>query len=99
MIETIWTYRVKKGRQEEFERRYRADGDWARLFARAKGYGGTTLLRDAKEVGRYATVDRWDSEEDFARFKEQFGKEYHELDAICGELTENEEHVGVFGVV
>lgn len=96
MVETIWTYRVKRERRGEFERRYRSDGDWAKLFARAKGYGGTTLLRDAKEEGRYATLDRWESEADFVRFKEQFGKEYRELDAICGELTESEEHVGVF---
>lgn len=52
MVETIWTYRVKRERRGEFERRYRSDGDWAKLFARAKGYGGTTLLRDAKEEGR-----------------------------------------------
>lgn len=99
MIETIWTYRVRRERREEFESRYKGDGDWAKLFARAKGYGGTTLLRDAKEDGRYATLDRWDSEEDFERFKRQFGREYQELDAICDELTETEEHVGVFVIV
>ena len=96
VIETIWTYRVKVERREEFERRYRSDGDWAKLFARAKGYRGTTLLRDVNENGRYATIDRWESGEDLASFKQQFGKEYQELDAVCEELTESEEHVGVF---
>jgi len=98
MIETIWTYRVKRERREEFEKRYASDGDWAKLFAKASGYRGTTLLRDVKEDGRFATVDRWESEEDLASFKEQFAAEYGELDRICEELTESEEHVGVFEV-
>ncbi len=98
MIETIWTYRVKAERREEFERRYRGDGDWAKLFGKASGYRGTTLLSDVKESNRYATVDRWESREAMESFKREFGPEYEALDKICGELTESEEHVGVFEV-
>lgn len=96
MIETIWTYRVKADRRGEFEQRYASGGDWAKLFARAEGYRGTELMRDVREVGRYATIDRWDSVTAMDRFKQQFASEYEELDRLCGELTEGEEHVGVF---
>ena len=96
MVETIWTYRVKPGRRDEFERRYAASGDWARLFAKANGYQGTRLLRDQREAGRYATVDCWASVEDLDAFKKQFAKAYEELDQVCEELTIEEKHVGVF---
>jgi heme-degrading monooxygenase HmoA len=98
MIETIWTYRVKPGKREEFERIYAANGDWARLFAKAPGYEGTSLLRDQREVGRYATVDRWESAEALDAFKKQLTREYEDLDQACEELTKSEEHVGVFEV-
>ena len=96
MIETSWTYRVKAETREEFEKRYAADGDWAQLFAKARGYRGTRLLRDMREPGRYATVDRWESLEALEVFKQQFEREYEELDRKCGQLTVEETHVGVF---
>ena len=99
MIETIWTYRVKQERCQEFERRYASDGDWAQLFGRAPGYQGTRLLRDPGEPERYATVDRWESQEALKGFKRRLAKEYEELDRLCGELTVSEEHVGVFEVL
>lgn len=96
MVATIWTYRVKATKTAEFERAYAADGDWAKLFSRAPGYQGTTFLKDPKQQGRYATVDRWESLAAWDSFKQQFAREYEELDRICGELTDSEEHVGVF---
>lgn len=96
MIEIIWTYRVKVEKREEFERRYAADGDWAKLFARAPGYQGTRLLREARGTGEYATVDRWESLAAMEAFRQEFAREYEELDRLCGEMTETEEQVGVF---
>jgi len=40
MIQTIWTYRVREERQDEFENRYCADGDWARLFPARRATAG-----------------------------------------------------------
>ena len=96
MISIVWTYRVKPDKAAEFERRYSSDGDWARLFARAAGYGETLLLRDLKQSGRYLTIDRWDSPAAFAEFKRSFAAEYEKLDRICDSLTETEERIGVF---
>jgi heme-degrading monooxygenase HmoA len=96
MIETIWTYRVKAEKRTEFETRYAPDGDWARLFSRAAGYRGTELLGDIVDPARYATVDRWDDIASIDNFKQEFAAAYEELDKACEELTESEEHVGVF---
>jgi heme-degrading monooxygenase HmoA len=96
MIETVWTYRVKAKKTVEFERRYAADGDWAQLFRRAAGYQGTTLYKDIQTPGRYSTVDRWEELAALKAFKVQCAGEYESLDRLCSELTESEEHVGIF---
>ncbi|PYY03701.1 MAG: hypothetical protein DMG64_06895 [Acidobacteria bacterium] len=62
-------------------------------FSRAKGHGGTTLLRDRSGAPTYATVDCWESMDAMERFKQQFGKEYADLDAVCEKLTESEGHL------
>ena len=93
MLQTIWMFRVKHNRRDEFEKRYRSSGDGAQSFALAEGYRGTALLRQCGREDCYATVDCWDSIEALEIFKVQFEKEYRELDAICGTLIEREEHV------
>ena len=96
MIQVIWTYTVKPERVAEFEIHYAPDGAWVRLFQRAAGYGGTTLLRDAHSAGRYATIDRWETMESFERFKREFRAAYAELDQQCSAFTIDEQQVGTF---
>lgn len=96
MYRIVWGFDVKPASVEAFESAYGPEGDWARFFRRAPGYGGTELLRDADTAGRYLTVDRWRSRVDFWRFREAFRAEYLALDARCAELTDREELVGDF---
>ena len=58
MFVIIWRYRVAEARRRDFEAAYGPDGDWARLFRQAPGFGGTELLSEGR--GRYVTIDRWD---------------------------------------
>lgn len=92
----MWEFRVAEEKREEFERAYRANGDWAQLFARAKGFSGTTLLRDPAIAGRYVTLDVWESVEAFDKFKREFADKYKELDLHCEDLTEYEMKIGAF---
>jgi quinol monooxygenase YgiN len=59
VIAAIWQFRVRPGREAEFERHYGPDGTWAQLFARGEGYHGTELWRDPDERGRYLLSDAW----------------------------------------
>lgn len=68
-------------RAVEFTVAYTADGDWARLFARADGFLGTELYHVAGPGGRFLTIDRWRSEEDWRSFLRAFGPAYDALDA------------------
>lgn len=100
MIAIVWSFRVPTDREGEFIAAYGPKGDWAQLFARSEGYRGTQLLKDAAaSQQRYATIDTWDSQEHFDRFKREFHREYIELDGQLEALTELEEPIGVFEVV
>jgi heme-degrading monooxygenase HmoA len=90
----LWRFDVHPARRDEFVRRYAADGDWARLFARADGYRGTELLTLEDATDSFLTIDRWDSAEAWARFRSTFATEYEALDLGCEGLTLKEERIG-----
>ena len=69
MIKIIWAFRVRAAAEKEFVAAYGPHGDWARLFAKAPGYHGTQLLKDAPESQRYLTIDSWDRRAAFDGFK------------------------------
>jgi heme-degrading monooxygenase HmoA len=94
----LWEFRVKKGREREFEKIYGAGGGWTELFSSAGGYLGTELGSDAAEPGRYLTLDRWSSRRDYEEFRRAALPQYEALDRICEELTEQESHLGSFEV-
>ncbi len=59
MIAVIWQFDVKKGREEEFEKLYGADGDWTALNRRTRSYIGTSFLRDQSGSARYLLIEYW----------------------------------------
>ena len=92
----LWEFAVDESSVEAFIAAYGASGDWARLFGQARGYRGTTLLRDEADPLRFVTIDRWESSEDFLRFQEEFGNAYAELDVRFERLTQSEKLIGRF---
>jgi heme-degrading monooxygenase HmoA len=95
----VWEFRVRPGREAEFERRYGADGDWARLFRAGEGYEGTVLLRDVKDAGRYVVTDTWRDAAAYEAFQQRHGDAYKKLDVECAALTLEERRLGVFETV
>jgi heme-degrading monooxygenase HmoA len=92
----IWKFRPPPGREQEFATAYDTNGDWARLFSRAKGYRGTELLRPIEASGWWMTIDRWDSKADFKAFHDNFGEDYRTLDSELEGVAGEEEFVGAF---
>jgi heme-degrading monooxygenase HmoA len=99
LFHIVWEFQVRPGREAEFEERYGADGDWARLFGRGEGYGKTVLLRDLAAAGRYLVTDTWRDGASYRAFKERYAEEYAALDARCAELTLDERPLGEFEAV
>ena len=96
MYVIVWEFVASPGREAEFERAYGPRGRWARFFQGADGYLGTELWRGE---GRWVTVDRWNSEEDYLRFRAARRTDYEALDREMEELTEREKHLGSFSAV
>lgn len=92
----MWEYFVKKETKPDFERVYGPDGDWMQLFNKSDGYLGTELHEDISNELRYLTVDYWISKKARDNFREQFAKEFAELDKRCELLTEKEIFLGNF---
>jgi len=92
----VWEFHVKPGAQLRFEKFYGIAGEWCRLFKRSSDYGGSELLGDLAQPGRYLTFDRWTSREAFHRFKQAHGAEYDAMDKQCEALTDHESMLGEF---
>lgn len=59
--QTIWEYRIKPGKKNEFENLYGSNGKWIKLFQKFPGYIKTELHRDINDPDRYVTIDHWES--------------------------------------
>jgi heme-degrading monooxygenase HmoA len=92
----IWEFRVRAGMEARFEEVYRPQGDWARFFARDKGFVRTELNHDLKDSRRYVTLDFWVSLEAYENFRRRHAAEYGALDQKFEEMTEKELEVGKF---
>jgi hypothetical protein len=92
----VWRFRAKLVRVEDFRRVYGSNGDWARLFLRSPEYQGTQLLQDASDERVFIVLDRWVDCDSFTRFRQEFSREYDELDRQCLELTDEETRIGAF---
>lgn len=92
----VWEFEVRPDKVAEFETAYGPDGDWVRLFRLGDGYSGSLLLKDRVVPHCYLTVDRWRSEDAYARFRERFAEEYRALDERCKELTVREREIGAY---
>lgn len=93
----LWEFQVKESRKAEFEKHYRPDGSWARLFREAPGYAATELLNDRDNPLRYVTIDHWSSREQWLEFRKQHATAYETLDRECEGLTTHEAPLGEFG--
>ena len=55
----MWQFDVKKGREEEFEKLYGADGDWTALNRQTRSYLGSSFLHDQNQSSRYLLIEYW----------------------------------------
>ena len=93
----LWRFEVLPETEERFVKAYRADGDWARLFATAPGFLRTELWREGD--GIYLTADHWESVDAFERFQDGQGEDYRRLDAQREGIAGIETFVGAFDLV
>ena len=98
MFVALWEYEVKPGCEESFQSAYGPHGDWVRLFQRDPNFRDTRLLQDLSRPRFYFTLDYWDSESAFDRFKAANQSAYAAIDRATEHLTISERHLCSFGL-
>jgi heme-degrading monooxygenase HmoA len=96
MYVIVWEFRVRENRESEFVVKYGPEGAWARFFRGSAGYHRTELVKDVADTLRYLTLDYWQTEEEFERFRGEHLAEYERLDKEFEGLTEKETRLGAF---
>lgn len=94
----VWEFRIRQEQESEFIRHYGPDGAWARFFRGGEGYIRTELVKDVAEASRFLTLDYWQSQSQFKKFREQNLAEYERLDKEFEGLTEKETRLGSFWI-
>ena len=92
----VWEFWVRKERVAEFQEKYGPEGAWARFFRGSAGYIRTELVRDVDSDFRFLTLDYWQTEEEFNRYRQLNLAEYERLDKEFAGLTESETRLGAF---
>jgi heme-degrading monooxygenase HmoA len=92
----IWEFWVRRDRVAEFQEKYGPEGAWARFFQGSRGYIRMELVKDVAADLRFLTLDYWQTEEEFNRFRERNLEEYRRLDQEFEGLTEKETRLGAF---
>ncbi len=87
MYVRVWEYEVAADFMDPFMSAYGADGDWAKLFRRGRGYVGTELYRSTDDEARFVTVDRWTDQAAWRAFLEEWGETYQGLDTTLAGIT------------
>ena len=94
----VWEFRVRQEKEKEFVEKYGPEGSWARFFKGSSGYIRTELVHDVADRLRFLTLDYWQTEEEFNKFRAQNLAEYERLDREFEGLTEQETRLGAFQV-
>ncbi|MGB2629256.1 MAG: antibiotic biosynthesis monooxygenase [Candidatus Acidiferrum sp.] len=96
MFLILWEFDVKPGEELPFEKAYGPLGPWVGLFQRDRHFRQTQLLKDPSRSGVYFTLDFWDSEDDYKRFKHANQGDYESIDRMTQGLTIRERNLGCF---
>jgi heme-degrading monooxygenase HmoA len=94
----VWEFRIRPEVATKFVEGYSSNGAWARFFRGSSGYVRTELVRDVADHHRFLTLDYWQAEEEFNRFRQQNLAEYERLDKEFEGLTEQETRLGAFWI-
>ncbi len=98
MFIILWKFRPPPDREAAFEAAYGPAGDWAQLFQRTRGYAGTELWQSRGGQGDYLVSDRWESESDYWRFRQENHAAYTELNTRLEDLVAEESLVSLFDI-
>ena len=96
MVGVIWQFDVKKGREEEFEKLYGADGDWSALNRRTRSYLGSSFLKDQNRPGRYLLIEYWSEMLVYEQHRTSRSTMLDQIETRRAELVDAMEPMGIY---
>ena len=92
----MWQFDVKKGREEEFEKLFGADGDWTALNRQTRSYLGTSFLLDQNRPSRYLLIEYWSEMVVYEQHRAYRSDALVKIEEQRDSLVEAMEPMGVF---
>lgn len=99
MVQIIREFFIREEARGPFELTFGPGGAWGRLFARADGFQGITLMRDVQNPRHYLLVESWKTEAQRERALAERREESAQLEATLAEWTESGTGLGTFRVL
>jgi quinol monooxygenase YgiN len=96
MIAVMWQFDVKKGREEEFEKLYGADGDWTALNRQTRSYLGSSFLHDQNRSSRYLLIEYWSEMIVYEQHRTSRSTMIESIDTRRAELVDAVEPLGIY---
>jgi len=99
MVAVVWQFDVKKGREDEFEKLYGADGDWTALNRQIRSYLGSSFLRDQSQSSRYLLVEYWSEMLVYEQHKASRSAKMDAIETQRADLVEAMEPLGIYSAL
>ncbi|MCA1583451.1 MAG: antibiotic biosynthesis monooxygenase [Acidobacteria bacterium] len=96
MIAVVWQFQVRRGKQEQFEQLYGADGPWTALSRRSRSFLGTSFLRDQVQTPQYVLIEYWSEMLVYEKHFADYSAEVARLEVQRDELCESILPMGIF---
>jgi len=99
MVAVVWQFDVKKGREDEFDKLYGADGDWTALNRQIRSYLGSSFLRDQSQSSRYLLVEYWSEMLVYEQHKASRSAKMDAIETQRADLVEAMEPLGIYSAL
>ena len=96
MIAVMWQFDVKNGREDEFEKLYGPDGDWAALNRQTRSYLGSSFLHDQNRSSRYLLIEYWSEMVVYEQHRASRSATIEAIETRRSELLEAVEPLGIY---
>jgi hypothetical protein len=99
VIALVWTFEIRPGTSEEFERFYGADGDWTAMSRRSRSFLGSSFLKDIASETRYILVEYWGEMVVYEKHVADFERLIEALQRERDRFVERVDALGVFNTL
>jgi hypothetical protein len=96
VLAVVWSFQVRKGREDEFEQLHGADGEWTALSRRSRSFLGSSFLRELADPRRYLLTEYWSEMVIYEKHLRDFGDEMTDLQTRRSEMVSETTPIGLF---